>query len=66
MGQAAASTLFAGRLQQRLAILHRYFIALTRNQPQETRSPTRKKHNAQANLNKQKRYLAELIFSLRK
>lgn len=55
LGEAAGTTLSALRLQQRLTVLERYFIALAQQSPAESKSPTRKKQNSEANLNKQKR-----------
>ncbi|KAI0242379.1 hypothetical protein LSAT2_013651 [Lamellibrachia satsuma] len=52
--EAAGTTLSVVRLQQRIVVLERYFIALSRLSPIEGKSPTRKKQNLQANLNKQK------------
>ena len=54
-GEAAGTTLSAVRLQQRLTVLERYFIALAQQTPAEAKSPTRKKQNSEANLSKQKR-----------
>lgn len=47
------------RLQQRIAILQRFFIALGRQSPNEGRQPSKKSQADQTNLNKQKR----LVFS---
>ncbi|KAL5011340.1 hypothetical protein ScPMuIL_009891 [Solemya velum] len=52
--EAACSTLSITRLQQRLAVLERYFLALSRQLPQESKTPTKKTQANQTNLNKQK------------
>jgi E3 ubiquitin-protein ligase HERC2 len=55
LSDAALSALSLTRLQQRVIILERYYVAVTRHKPVETgRSPNRKRQHAQANLNKQK------------
>ena len=69
-GQAAGTTLSLQRLQQRLTVLERYFMAAARHRPPKSAeggafsksSPTRKKQNAQANLSKQKTYVITADF----
>ena len=52
---AACTSLSATRLQQRLAVLERYFSALSRQTPPEKSGPSKKSQANQTNLNKQKR-----------
>ncbi|KAK7097783.1 E3 ubiquitin-protein ligase HERC2-like isoform X3 [Littorina saxatilis] len=52
--QASSSTLSATRLQQRLAVLERYFTALCRQTQAERKPPSKKRQANQSNLNKQK------------
>lgn len=54
--EASCTSASITRLQQRLAILQRYFIALGRQSPNEGRQPSKKSQADQTNLNKQKRY----------
>lgn len=51
---AACTSLSATRLQQRLAVLERYFSALSRQTPPEKSGPSKKSQANQTNLNKQK------------
>ena len=53
---AACSSLSTTRLQQRLAVLERYFSALSRQTPPEKSGPSKKSQTNQTNLNKQKWY----------
>ena len=56
---AASSALSITRLQQRIIVLERFLIAMSRYAPaHEHRSPSRKKQHAQANINKRKRSLS--------
>jgi len=55
--EAACTSLSVTRLQQRLAVLERYFVALGRQSPLEGRTPTKKSQANQTNLSKQKRYI---------
>ncbi|XP_061183765.1 E3 ubiquitin-protein ligase HERC2-like isoform X1 [Saccostrea echinata] len=52
--EASCTSASITRLQQRLAILQRYFIALGRQSPNEGRQPSKKSQADQTNLNKQK------------
>lgn len=52
--EAACTSLSVTRLQQRLAVMERYFIALSRQAPVEGRAPTKKSQANQTNLSKQK------------
>ncbi|XP_052077229.1 E3 ubiquitin-protein ligase HERC2-like isoform X2 [Mytilus californianus] len=52
--EAACSSLSVTRLQQRLAVLERYFVALGRQTPIEGRTPSKKSQANQTNLSKQK------------
>lgn len=52
--EAACSTLSTTRLQQRLAVLERYFSALSRQSPPEKSGPSKKSQANKTNLNKQK------------
>ncbi|KAL8607282.1 hypothetical protein ACOMHN_047613 [Nucella lapillus] len=52
--QASSSTLSATRLQQRLAVLERYFVALCRHTHADRKPPSKKRQANQSNLNKQK------------
>lgn len=53
--EAASTTLSSSKLFQRLTVLERYFIALSRQSQNEGKAPLRKKQANQTNLNKQKR-----------
>ncbi|KAK7486952.1 hypothetical protein BaRGS_00021768, partial [Batillaria attramentaria] len=52
--QASGTTLSATRLQQRLAVLERYFTALCRQTQADRKPPSKKRQANQSNLNKQK------------
>nr|XP_034301897.1 E3 ubiquitin-protein ligase HERC2 isoform X1 [Crassostrea gigas] len=52
--EASCTSASITRLQQRLAILQRFFIALGRQSPNEGRQPSKKSQADQTNLNKQK------------
>ncbi|KAK3100706.1 hypothetical protein FSP39_024049, partial [Pinctada imbricata] len=52
--EAACSSLSVTRLQQRLAVLERFFVAMARQAPVEGRTPTKKSQANQTNLSKQK------------
>ncbi|XP_021378315.1 E3 ubiquitin-protein ligase HERC2-like isoform X2 [Mizuhopecten yessoensis] len=52
--EAACSSMSVTRLQQRLAVMERYFVALSRQTPAEGRTPTKKSQANQTNLSKQK------------
>ncbi|XP_012936715.1 E3 ubiquitin-protein ligase HERC2 [Aplysia californica] len=52
--EAYSSSLSMTRLQQRVAVLERYFTALSRQNQAERRAPSRKRQANQSNLNKQK------------
>ncbi|GFN81530.1 E3 ubiquitin-protein ligase herc2-like, partial [Plakobranchus ocellatus] len=52
--EAFSSSLSMTRLQQRMAVLERYFLALCRQNSAERRAPSRKRQANQSNLNKQR------------
>ncbi|XP_060607143.1 E3 ubiquitin-protein ligase HERC2-like [Ruditapes philippinarum] len=52
--EAACTSLSTTRLQQRLAVLERYFSAVSRQTPPEKSGPSKKSQANQTNLNKQK------------
>lgn len=54
--EAAGTTLSSTRLQQRLAVCHRYFTALARQSPPEKNGPSKKTQTNLTNLSKQKRW----------
>ena len=59
---AACTSLSATRLQQRLAVLERYFSALSRQTPPEKSGPSKKSQANQTNLNKQKWWVRKFNF----
>jgi hypothetical protein len=62
--EAACSSLSITRLQQRLAVLERYFVALGRQTPIEGRTPSKKSQANQTNLSKQKRLVLWCLMPL--
>ncbi|XP_052796353.1 E3 ubiquitin-protein ligase HERC2-like isoform X2 [Mya arenaria] len=52
--EASCTSLSTTRLQQRLAVLERYFSAISRQAPPEKSGPSKKSQTNQTNLNKQK------------
>ncbi|XP_059157195.1 E3 ubiquitin-protein ligase HERC2-like isoform X2 [Physella acuta] len=59
--EAFSSSLSLTRLQQRLAVLERYFTALCRQNQAERRAPSKKRQANQSNLNKQKSTLVKPV-----
>uniref|UniRef100_A0A2C9K806 HECT-type E3 ubiquitin transferase n=1 Tax=Biomphalaria glabrata TaxID=6526 RepID=A0A2C9K806_BIOGL len=59
--QAFSSALSMTRLQQRIAVLERYFTALCRQNQAERRAPSKKREANQSNLNKQKSSIAKPV-----